>query len=195
VDDRGYGGQDGLQGGNGMLDWNVIATSESGRDRDLLHELNQWGEFRRPGFRGVVIGRVADVNDFLEAVRRAGEQQLPWVEDMARAFPIERLFHFTPETFEEQLKQAVAPFVERMAGGTFYVRLERRGFKGRIVSPEVERALDTYVISLAAQQGKTLQVSFEDPDYVVVAETINDMCGVALLTRELRARYPFMKIR
>jgi tRNA(Ser,Leu) C12 N-acetylase TAN1 len=178
-----------------MLDWNVVATAEPGRDRDLLRELNQLGEFQRPGFRGVLVGRVADVHQFLEAVRRAGEQGAKWVEDLARALPVEQLFRFTPETFEQQLKEAVAPLVERMAGGTFYVRLERRGFKGRIVSPEVERALDTYVISLAAEHGKTLQVSFEDADYVVVAETVSETCGVALLTRELRARYPFMKIR
>jgi hypothetical protein len=40
-----------------------------------------------------------------------------------------------------------------------------------------------------------LQVSFEDADYVVVAETVSDRCGVALLTRERWARYPFVKIR
>jgi hypothetical protein len=97
-----------------MVEWNILATAEPGRDRDLLRELNQWGEFRRPGFRGVLIGHVADVNQFLEAVRRAGEQQMRWVEDLARAFPVEQLFRFTPETFEEQLKEAVAPFVERM---------------------------------------------------------------------------------
>lgn len=45
-----------------MLDWNIIATAEPGRDRDLLQELNQLGDFRRPGFRGDLIGRVADIN-------------------------------------------------------------------------------------------------------------------------------------
>jgi hypothetical protein len=112
-----------------MLDWNIIATAEPGRDRDLLQELNQLGEFRRPGFRGVLVGRVADVHQFLEAVRLAAEQRMKWADDLARALPGEQLFHFTPETFEEQLKEAVAPFVERMAGGTFYVRLERRGLR------------------------------------------------------------------
>jgi hypothetical protein len=143
----------------------------------------------------VLIGRVEDVPQFLEAVRQAGAQGMKWVEDLARILPVEQLFHFTPETFEAQLKAAVAPFVERMAGGTFYVRLERRGFKGRIISPEVERALDAYLINLAAEHGKTLQVSFADADYVVAAETVSTMCGVALLTRELRTRYPFVKIR
>jgi len=48
-----------------MLNWNIIPSAESGRGRDPLQELNQWGEFRRPGFRGILIGRVADVTDFL----------------------------------------------------------------------------------------------------------------------------------
>jgi len=178
-----------------MVDWNIIATAQPGRDRDLLQELNQLGDFRRPGFRGVLIGRVADVNHFLETVRQAAEQGMKWVEALARVLPVEQIFRFTPETFEAELKAAVAPFIERMVAGTFYVHIERRGFKGRIISPEVERALDTYVIGLAAEHGKTLQVSFEDADYVIVAETISDMCGVAMLTRELRARYPFVKIR
>jgi hypothetical protein len=74
--------------------------------------------------------------------------------DLGRALHVEQLFHFTPEVFEKQLKEAVVPLVEHMAGDTFYARLERRGYKGRIVSPVVERALDTDLLSVAAQQGK-----------------------------------------
>ena len=65
-----------------MVDWNAIATAAPGRARDLLYELNQLGEFRRAGFRGVLIGRVVDVHQFLEAIRQAGEQQLKWVEKL-----------------------------------------------------------------------------------------------------------------
>jgi hypothetical protein len=35
-----------------MLEWNIISTSATGRDRDLPQALNQFGDFRRPGFRG-----------------------------------------------------------------------------------------------------------------------------------------------
>jgi hypothetical protein len=48
-----------------MLDWNIPATAAMERGRDLLQEVNQWAEFRRPGFGGILIGRVPDVNDFL----------------------------------------------------------------------------------------------------------------------------------
>ena len=33
------------------------------------------------------------------------------------------------------------------------------------------------------------------PDYVVVAETMGEQCGVALITRELASRYPFLQAR
>jgi tRNA(Ser,Leu) C12 N-acetylase TAN1 len=82
-----------------------------------------------------------------------------------------------------------------MGEGTFHIRLERRGYEGRVISPEVEERLGDYVKHVAMQQGKRLQVSFHDSDYVVVAETVGSRCGVALITRELRARYPFVRIR
>ncbi len=75
------------------------------------------------------------------------------------------------------------------------MRLERRGHKGTILSPEVERSLGDYVMDLATQQGKRLHVSFQDSDYIVVAETVGNRCGVALVTRELHTRYPFVKVR
>jgi hypothetical protein len=59
----------------------------------------------------------------------------------------------------------------------------------------VEQHLGDYVTELAKQQGKTLQVSFHDVDYVIAVETVGNLCGVVLVTRELRARYPVVKIR
>jgi tRNA(Ser,Leu) C12 N-acetylase TAN1 len=59
----------------------------------------------------------------------------------------------------------------------------------------VERRLGEYVLELATQQGKALRVSFQDSDYIVTVETVGNRCGIALITRELRTRYPFVKIR
>jgi len=178
-----------------MKDWNILVTTLPGQERKLLPALNRLGEFARSEFKGILIGRVGEVTRFLEALRHAGEEPVEWRQHLLRALPMERTFAFTPPTFEERVREAVAPFVQRMASGTFHVRLERRGHKGKILSPEVEQRVGDYVIGLATQQGKTLRVSFQDSDYVVVAETVGNMCGVALVTRELRRRYPFVKIR
>ena len=178
-----------------MKDWNIIVTTPPGRERYLLPALNHFGTFSRSEFKGTLTGRVEDVSRFLEEIRRAGEETATWVQDLLRVLPVERSFLFSPQTFEEQFKEAVMPFVQRMASGTFHVRLERRGHKGKINSSEVEKDLGRYVVDVAAQQGKTLHVSFQDSDYIIVAETVGNLCGVALVTKELRARYPFVKIR
>lgn len=177
-----------------MEHWNVIVTALPGVAREfaLLKELGRYGEFRPSMFKDVCVGRVEDVSEFLEAIRLAMEQEVEWVGDLGRAIPIERVFRFTPDTLTDQLKAAVTPFVQGMDSGTCYVRLERRGLAGEVMSPEVERAVADHLFALAEQEGKILRASFEDPDYIVAAETLGDECGVTLIRRELRQRYPFV---
>jgi tRNA(Ser,Leu) C12 N-acetylase TAN1 len=178
-----------------MKDWNILVTTPPGEERDLLPALCRLGLFIRSEFKGVLLGRVEDTNQFLQTVQVAGEAGATWRPHLLRALPVEQTFSFTPQTFEERLREAVTPFVQRMLSGTFHVRLERRGYKGKIVSPEVERRLSEYVLEVAKQQGKTLPVSFHESEYIIAAETVGNQCGVALITRDLRERYPFVKIR
>ena len=179
------------------MNWNMVVTSLPGPgcEHHLLHELGSMGKFRMTQFKDVCVGYVEDVMNFLEAIRQAEEEGAPWVEDLGRVIPIERIFHFTPETLAEQLKEAVTQFVRRISGGTFYVRLERRGLIGQVMSPEVERSVADHIFSLAEREGRQLRTSFEDADYIVAAETIGQECGIALLNRDLRQRYPFVQTR
>ena len=149
-----------------MKDWNIIVTTPPGRERYLLPALNHFGTFSRSEFKGTLTGRVEDVGRFLEEIRRAGEEGTAWIQDLLRVLPVEQSFLFSSQTFEEQLKEAVMPFVQRMASGTFHVRLERRGHKGKINSSEVEKDLGRYVVDVATQQDKTLHVSFQDSNYI-----------------------------
>jgi len=178
-------------------DWNVVVTSLPGREHErlLLRALVAYGEFhRRPPFKDVCVGRVADVGRFLDEVEGAVEANEPWVADLGRVIPVERTFHFKPENLAEQLKEAVGSMLDRISG-TFYVRVERRGLAGKVLSQEVESAVGDHLLSLAASQGKRLSVSFEDANYIVCAETIGDECGVALISRELRQRYRFVHVK
>jgi adenylyl- and sulfurtransferase ThiI len=170
-------------------------TTPPGEERDLLPALRRFGEFTHSEFKGILIGRVEDTSQFLQAIQLAAETGAAWRQHLLRVLPMERVFSFTPQTLEEQLREAVTPFVQRMTSGAFHVRLERRGHKGKIVSPEVEQRLGDYVMEIAKQQNKILSVSFHDSDYVIAAETIGNQCGVTLVTRRLRERYPFVKIR
>ena len=60
------------------------------------------------------------------------------------------------------------------------------------MSQEVERQVGEHLCGLAEVAGKRLQVSFTEADYVMVAETVGNQCGIALLDRPLRERYPFV---
>lgn len=178
-------------------DWNILVTAQPGpqHTRPLLVGLRQYGEFHRTEFRDVCIGWVDDVSGFLEGVLAAGEGHAGWIRHLSRVIPVERTFRFTPETLVALLTDAVTPFAERIGAGSLYVRVERRGLMGRVSSAEVERAVGDYLFELAGRRGKELRTSFADPDWIVVAETIGERCGVAFLTREMRRRYPFVQPR
>ncbi|HXV20040.1 MAG TPA: THUMP domain-containing protein [Desulfuromonadales bacterium] len=179
-----------------MRAFNVVVTQASnGRFRHLLQELSPHGEFRRTEFLGVIIGRVEDPRIFLESIREKRQKQWIAFQDLGRVVPLERVFVFHLEEFSVKAKAALLPYVEFLEGKRFYVRLERRGLKGQIVSPEVERELDAFIEqTLAAAGRKPAQVDFEHPDAVVVVETIGDRCGVGLLTREMMDRYDFVRV-
>lgn len=181
-----------------MLDWNVIVTvlPGAGRDHALPARLRQYGAFQRAPFKDLFLGKVADAAGFLESLRLARESGEAWVGSLARAIPVERTFRFAPETLAGQFAQAAEAFLDRIRdGASFHVRLERRGFVGKIDSHGVELAVADHLLALAATQDKRLDVSFEDPDFIVAAETVGDVCGVALLSHELHERYPFVATR
>jgi tRNA(Ser,Leu) C12 N-acetylase TAN1 len=179
------------------VDWNAIVTVKAGPgyERELLGALARFGRFRSTAFHGVCMGHVDDVEAFLEGILAARGAGKPWADRLARVVPVERVFGFAPETLADQLREAVAPLVGRMSDGSFCVRLERRGFAGRLPSAEIERAVGEHVHELAAAQGKPLRTEFADPDFIIAAETLGAECGIALLPRALRERYPFVQLR
>lgn len=179
-----------------MWAFNVVVTlASNGRFRHLLQELAPHGEFRKTEFLGVIIGRVEDPMKFLESIREKRQKQLIAFQDLGRVVPLDRVFVFHLEEFPVKAKAALLPCVEVLEGKRYYVRLERRGLKGQIISPEVERELDAFIEQTLATAGrKTAQVDFEHPDAVVAVETIGDRCGVGLLTREMMDRYDFVRV-
>jgi tRNA(Ser,Leu) C12 N-acetylase TAN1 len=179
-----------------MWAFNVVVTlASNGRFRHLLQELAPHGEFRKTEFLGVIIGRVEDPMKFLESIREKRQKQLIAFQDLGRVVPLDRVFVFHLEEFPVKAKAALLPCVEVLEGKRYYVRLERRGLKGQIISPEVERELDAFIEQTLATAGrKPAQVDFEHPDAVVAVETIGDRCGVGLLNREMMDRYDFVRV-
>lgn len=174
--------------------WNVLATAKERDQRHLARRLRGLGDFRWTRFRGVLIGRVADHEAFFEQLRRAEEDQPGFLDPLAKLVPIEWTFRFTVDEFPDRLKEATLACRERIGSGSFYVRLERRGHAGEIHSQQLEQMADQAIREAAAAQGRMPTVDFKDPDVIVVAETVDDVCGVGVITRSMRTRFPFVRV-
>jgi len=114
---------------------------------------------------------------------------------LAKLVPIEKTVRIEPRTAAATLVEAAEPFLDRLAGGSFFVRLERRGLKGQLHTPTLEREVAEPVWQALERRGATPRVDFADPDSILVIETIGEVAGLAVLDRALRRDYPFVKVR
>ena len=180
-----------------MKDWNIIVTTlpQPGSESHVLHALRRFGTFGHAGFKDVCIGRVENQAELLEDVMLARARNEAWATEIARILPVEKVFHFDPASLGDLLKAATQGFPDRMTSGKFHVRLERRGMAGKIFSPDIEKAVADHLYDVAQRQNKVLHTDFADPDFIVLAETLGDQCGVALLPRTLLRKYPFVQPR
>jgi tRNA(Ser,Leu) C12 N-acetylase TAN1 len=178
-----------------MWEFNVLVTmAREGRYRRMLDELAPCGEFHKTAFHGVALGRVEKIGGFLENVRQQRIRQLIAFQDVGRIVPLEVVFSFDLDAFLPKACQAIRPYLEQLAEKRFHVRLERRGLKGQLVSPDIEQALDAFILDELADLGHDAQVDFEDPDAVLAIETIGTRCGIGFITRERSQRYPFVHV-
>lgn len=178
-----------------MPGFDVLATSLEGRRDALLGALRRLGRFRPAGYRNVVVGTVEDRPAFLDRVAEGLERDALLPTALARLLPIDRTLRFTLDTARDDFAAAAEPLVDALVGDAFFVRVERRGFKGRLHTPTLERDLADRVWRMLEARGRTPRVDFGDPDGVLVVETLGDQAGIALLPRTLRTKYGFVRIR
>jgi tRNA(Ser,Leu) C12 N-acetylase TAN1 len=178
-----------------MHEWNLIVTLIPGplHERQLMGALSNLGRFWFTPFKDVLVGKVEDRVVFLETLRTAQQTGARWMLNLARVIPVDRRFHFTPQTLSQQLKEAAASLLRPIPGRSFHVRLERRGLAGCVPTQQIEREVADYVFELAAAQGIELHGDFHDPDFVVAAETLEEEGGLGLIRRDIRTRYPFVR--
>ncbi len=178
-----------------MKTWNVVLTSHSNQERRLLREVAPFGEFQSSGFREVILGNVADLPAFLEDLRDRWEKQ-PFFRDMlSTVVPVRVMFSFALEDLMSRLERHLIPLAPEIGDRPFYVRLKRRGHKGEIHSQQVEQALDRFLLEKTAALGFSPVVDFTKAQIVVVVEIVHNQCGLGLITSEMQARYPFIRLK
>jgi len=178
-----------------MKQWNILATAFWGRGKDALRLLTPHGEFKGSGFKDVLQGYVEDVHLFLDKLELIRQENPDSMTSLSQILALRRTFTFSLPDFMDKLKETVLPYVEKVEDKKFYVRVKRRGHKGEMSSLEIEKEISSFIFEKLEEAGKPAQVSFSDPDVIIIVETIANRAGVALVTREMREKYPLIKVK
>ena len=174
------------------LDWNLVVTAHGGRRHDLIYALRPIVRLRRAGYSEVLTGRTEDLDTCLAGIAARADATFS-AEVLARVVPVTRTFALAADV-ETQLRAETAAFVDALVGRSFHVRVERRGHKRIMRSDRLERMLGTALVAALTARGASPRVTFTDPDVIVAVELIGDSGGIGLVPRELRARYPFVRL-
>lgn len=178
-----------------MREWNVVVTV---RERGFIKAceiLEQMGTVSRTGFYNVLVMKVDDIDAFLDAFAEDVARHEDTLEYVARVAPARTVFNFsTAEEFEDRAREHALALAPGIAGRSFHVRLHRRGFKGRLKSPQEERFLDDLLLAEAERAGAPARIDFDDPDAVLAVDTVGNRAGMSLWTRDDLRRYPFLKV-
>jgi tRNA(Ser,Leu) C12 N-acetylase TAN1 len=178
-----------------MDPWNLLATSQRFRENKLIRQLAPFGKFRHTGYRDVVVGRVEDKSVFLQNIQHEFEKFPFNLSALSKVIPVDRTFEFTVEDFLDKAREAVRPYIERIADSKFHTRIERRGHKGELDSHKLEQAVGEYLYMELEKLGSHPSIDFKDPDMIVVIETVGNHAGVSLVTKEMKEKCQFVRIR
>lgn len=178
-----------------MQEWNAVISVREHGFRQAFDVFGDFGEVKRTEFFNILLLRARDVALMLETLRERAERSPESLAFLARLIPVTRTFIFnSPEEFEDRARTMILGWAQDLAGKSFFVRIHRRGFRGRIQSMDEERHLDTLLLVELEKSCKPGKISFEDPDAVIAIETVGTWAGLALFTREEKERYPFIRI-
>lgn len=175
-------------------EWNVVVSVRGQHFNQVRRLLARLGRVRRTQFFNVLTLTVGDQREFLEAL--AGELALAPAlrEGVGHVTPVTVTFAFeTVAHFETKVREAALALLPALAGKRFHVRLHRRGFKGRLDSQVEERQLADALLPALQERGTPAQVSFDDPDAILIVEIVGQRAGLAVWNREDFARYPFIQ--
>ncbi len=179
------------------MEWNVIVTVTERGYPAARRLLQPYGRLEKSRFFNVLVMQVDDQETFLEAMRALHENPPAELNYIGRIVPVTQRFRFqSAAEFEQKARQAVSQWLDELVGRHFYLRMHRRGFKGRLSSQQEECFLDTYLLEALAERGSAAaKVDFAGAERVIALETLGQEAGLSLWTREEIARYPFLKLQ
>lgn len=178
-----------------MREWNVVISVNEHGFKRAFEVLGEFGPVGKTAFFNVLTMRVDDIDALLETLRERQLREPAYLSFLSRLIPVTRSFTFqTPEEFEKNAREAVLAWAPDLKGKRFHVRMHRRGFKGKLLSPEEERLLDGVLLEALEKDGSHGHITFEAPDAVIAVEIIAQRAGLSLWTHKDLQRYPFIRV-
>ena len=177
-----------------MKDWNAVVTIYQDGFKRALRALKDFGPIDPTLYHNVLVMKVGDPTALLEAIEKRTEESPALYDAISRVAPAMRAFDFeSEEGFEKEAKSIMLEWSPRLAGQSFHVRLHRRGGEHAVRTPDVERRFGDTLLKAAATSGAPGSISFTDPAFVIVIDTIDDRAGLALWTSEDLARHRLLR--
>jgi tRNA(Ser,Leu) C12 N-acetylase TAN1 len=178
-----------------MSDWNVVVSLQERGFKRAFKDLQGFGLVSKTDFFNVLAMKVSDIERFQESLLAWVDERPALLAAIARLVPVTDTFIFqSAEEFEAKAKEIVLQWVPQLAGKTFHVRMHRRGFKERLSSLEMEQLLDGILMAALAQAGTPGRITFDNPEAIVVVETLGQWAGLACWQREEMNRYPWLRL-
>lgn len=178
-----------------MKNWNAVVCIYRGSLRQAFAVLGHYGKLEKTEFFNVLGMTADDLDGMLGSLAQMTLEAPSRLAFLSRLIPITVSFSFqSPEEFEAKAREAALRWVSELAGKGFYVRMHRRGFKGKLSSQDEERFLDKILLKALEEAGTSGHITFEDPDAIIAIETIANWAGLSLITKQDLKRYPFIRL-
>jgi tRNA(Ser,Leu) C12 N-acetylase TAN1 len=175
-------------------DWNVVVTVYEDGFKTARRILSDAGAISPTAYHDVLVMTVEDPRAFLDWFTQRVTQEPGLLNFISRVVPAAQVFEFHDgEEFESKVGEAISEIAPQLAGKSFHVRMHRRGFKRQLSAHEEERRLGAHLFEALKAAGTPATVKFDDPDAIVVIETVGERAGVSVFTREDMQRCPFLR--
>ena len=177
-----------------MKDWNVAVTVFPEGWRPAVRALRGLVRLEPSGHYNVLLGKVDDPIALLETLGKQAETEPVLLDTISRVAPALAVFDYeTDEGFERQAMAAVSPWLARLKGKSFHVRVHRRGAGLSARGHVAEASLGKAVLDKLALAGAPGRIDFDDPDFVLAIDAIDSRAGLALWARDDLRRHRFLR--
>jgi hypothetical protein len=176
-----------------MKDWNVVVTAYREGGRHALRALRRLGRAETGGHYNVFVAKALDPLGLLEELEERAGAEPALIDTISRIAPAQTCFDYTDQAdFERKTLEAVLPWLGRLAGRTFHVRLHRRG--SALTETQAEEArLGRMVLAELEKRGQQGRIAFDEADLVLTIDAVGPRAGLGLWSREDLHAHRFLR--